>query len=278
MPRKDSHTAGSSADWIEAQAAAHEARALRRVGGEILAQVDLRRADGKIVPYRLLIDARNPRVSVREERPERLPGFCPDRHINPDGSFCMNWDEEDPVHVTDMLSAEHWWDLLLAYLWRQERASKTGRWAGRAWAHGVAAEQQRLAQRCATALGSEFTKALEAGRLSVSRSKGGSGRFLQLRNNGQRVYSVWEKEKRVATLRRRCVCGGSKLPLVGCRDHARQAADLALALLRWEEAERRFWQGMKDEPCCGTMKTCPLAANSSADSALRAHSSSAHAA
>jgi hypothetical protein len=151
----------------------------------------------------------------------------------------------------------------------QERAKKLRQWPdGRAWAHGAAAVHQQRAERCAAALGPRFEGALASGRLLVTRSKrrqdrkGGSRAFLRIWDADRRLYSVWEHERRVATVRQRCVCGQSGLPLCSCRDHAWQAAELVFALNDWQEEEARFWSKAKGS-CCGTMSRCPLAANDS---------------
>ena len=146
MPRVNDSVAATPSDLIEAQAPAYEASVLRRSGDQILVELRLRRADGRIVPYRLQIDARTVAVMAKEEMPDRLPAFCLERHINPDGNFCMNWQGADPLYVTDVPAAQRWWDTLLGYLRLQERAAKLGRWPNReAWAHGDAAEHQHTA-------------------------------------------------------------------------------------------------------------------------------------
>lgn len=247
----------SAAELLADQAEAYEAHVLRRHGGELLVAAALRRSDGRIVPYALSIDARSTVPKVREQTPDRLPGSCPDRHINADGTFCMGWQAADPLDVVDPTTAGEWWARLLKFLRLQELATKLRRWPGRhEWAHGDAAMPQRRAEICARALGPVFEQALAAGHLKVARRRGRAG-FKALMHGEQRLYSVWIAPERVATLRQACFCGSGRT-LQSCSDHADRAADLVSAIEAWERAEKEFWQLVRAQSCCGSLATCPL--------------------
>ncbi len=247
------------ADWIAAQAAANEATVVARDRGTLWVDVRLRRTDGRVVPFRLRIEAPQPVVTVREDPAKRLPTECYERHITPGGWFCMNWHTADPLEVRDPESAGRWWATLLGYLRRQERAAKSGRWPGKAWAHGKAAQAQWDAERAAQGLGRAYADALAEGRMTVTSGRGRSGTdFLELRIDGRKGWSVWKTAGRVATLRQACLCGRSRRALADCGEHASQAAVLVLALVRWRAEEERFWRSNKGSSCCGTIKTCPL--------------------
>lgn len=247
---------------LAARAGEFGARIERPVGKELFATISLQRADGRISDYRLSISGQAGELKVREWSPRRLPADCPERHINHDGSFCTNWARVEPIVVMDEDSADAFWARLIQYLRHQERVEKKRRWPSRrAWAHGAAAIHQERAEDCAKALGSGFSKALARGALTVSRSRGNSGRFLRLMRDNKRVYSVWEKEKRVAIKRQRCICGQTRLAVCDCADHARLAVDLVLALVEWKRAEERFWAVNMDAPCCGTVDECPRASS-----------------
>jgi hypothetical protein len=246
------------AELIAAQAAHHAATVIARNGGELLVTVRLLRADGREVCYALSVDANRPVVSAREQTPLHLPAFCPDRHINENGSFCMNWQAAEPLLITDTEAAERWWGLLLQYLRLQERASRLGRWPSlRQWAHGEAADHQIRAELCAEALGAQFVRALATGNLHVTK-RPRSPHFLRLQDGPTTLYSVWAKFGRVATLRQGCFCGSGR-PLRRCEDHADRAAELVEALEALRQAEHRFWRRLKGRACCGTMSGCPLA-------------------
>lgn len=250
---------GRVAQLLTDQAEAHEASVLNRSGDILLVDVRLRRASGKVARYHLRIDAGDVEPEVREAKPERLPTYCPNRHVNDEGVFCLSFPSEDPLPVVDAASAAAWWARLLKYLSLQETTTRLRRWPSRhEWAHGVAAMYQQRAEVCAAALGAQFVKALAQRRLTARRRGKGSD-FLQVYDGARRLYAVWEEPRRVATLRQRCLCGSGRA-LVTCADHAARAAELPFALLAWEKAERRFWRFAQGRTCCGTLDDCPLTA------------------
>ncbi len=245
---------GSVTALIGDQAEAHEASVLGSADNTLSVVVRLRRPSGKIVPYRLRIEEGDPEPRVREETPEHLPTFCPNRHINAGGYFCLSFPSEDPLPVQNAESAEAWWARLLKFLNLQETASALRRWPTTSeWAHGDAARLQCRAELCAAALGPRFTEALNRRRLTAKRS----GAFLQVLDGERRLFSIWSKEHRVATQRQACPCG-SGLPIVACRDHAKRATELPFALLAWSKAEKEFWNHARTQTCCGTLRDCPL--------------------
>jgi hypothetical protein len=192
---------------------------------------------------------------VREETPEHLPTFCPNRHISIGGYFCLNFSSEDPLPVQDARSARTWWARVLKFLNLQETTSSLRRWpTTREWAHGDAAKHQRRAELCATALGPRFNEALDRRRLSV---KPFGINFLRLYDGKTRLYSVWSKTRRIATLRQACPCGSGR-PVIACADHAERAAELPFALIDWGAAEQQFWDRARAQICCGTLRECPL--------------------
>ena len=78
------------------------------VGG--LVGITVVRAGGAEYAFRLLVSVAGEHVSVREiADPGMLPGFCPDRHINGDRSFCLGWGEDNPSRIQDEAAARHWW-------------------------------------------------------------------------------------------------------------------------------------------------------------------------
>lgn len=258
--------AAEVADLIEEQVAPYEASLVRRNGVSMDVDVRLRRADGYVCDYKLTLAVSGEQVSAKERRPIRMPASCPERHINKDGTFCLTWQRGKPLLVRNAEEAQAWWATLLQFLRKQEIAAHRMRWPGKAWAHGDAAHYQHEAEESAAALGPRYLSALETGRLNVRTKRGTSGTFLELRDGERWLYAVWEKFKRVATLKQRCLCGRS-VQLRACGAHARNAADLVLALVGWRRAERAFWKDYEGAPCCGTMKDCPLRLSSEATSA-----------
>lgn len=203
-------------------------------------------------------------VTVKEQNASILPAFCAERHINPGGTFCLYWDEVDPLEVNSRENAATWWGKLLIFLLRQNTASALRNWPGKAdaRAHGSAAKFQALAEENAATLGTQFLTALRDNRLRLARGRR-HGRLRLLKDN-QRLITVLREDRRVMTLRQRCKCDNAdmlRLPLSACSTHAQQVFDLILNLEKWQEAEEIFYQSLRRSKhvCCGTMDDCPLA-------------------
>lgn len=131
---------------ISALAAEYESQVIERDAFSLTLDVNLRRADNRIVLYRILARAIGENVSAQEKTPDRLPARCPERHINGDGTFCMYWQGEMSLKIDSEEAARTWWSTLLGYLKLQERAEKLKRWPDdNAWAHGNAALHQQKA-------------------------------------------------------------------------------------------------------------------------------------
>jgi hypothetical protein len=66
-------------------------------------------------------------VAVRENQPASvLPSFCPERHINPGGAFCIFYGSDAPLG--DDVQADRWWDALCIFLVNQGYAERFGVW------------------------------------------------------------------------------------------------------------------------------------------------------
>lgn len=231
-------------------------------------KLDLKRLDGRVVDFVLTVESHGARVRARETAPLRLPAFCPERHINLDGSFCLNWEGEQVLDVVDEPSGRVWWETLYRFLLDQERASKLGRWpTSDGWAHGDAAGFHKGALLAAGRLGDRFVEALRDRTFAVvSQPRRGSNpdSTLDVMLEGRHLYSVWTTRQRVVNKRQPCFCQSDRpkrAKRIGrCRVHADAARDLAFALKRWEAAEAEFWRIAAERPCCGTCANCPLSA------------------
>ncbi|RWL91018.1 MAG: hypothetical protein EOR68_29515 [Mesorhizobium sp.] len=204
------------------------------------------------------------RIVAKEANAEHLPSFCPERHINFDGTFCLYWAEAEQHEITDTEAAVRWWGKLLVFLLRQRAVAALRRWPGKgeARAHGSeAARHQAVAEAAAAKLGGAFERALKEGRLTTLRRRLGGHDRLRLLLDGKRLLTVDMENGHVMTRRQGCKCDrGSGLPLVACSDHAQVFADLAAALEGWRLAEAKFFDSFKASSlkCCGTMDECPL--------------------
>lgn len=231
---------------------------------DLVFRLPLPRADGFVRTYQISARSKLSMVSAKETAPTFLPSFCPERHINLDATFCMNWQEGDDLSVVDDQTAKRWWSTLVKFLLLQERAHRLRRWpSAKQRAHGNAAKYQQEAMVAAEQLGSDFSQDFEQGRISVVYRKIGGYPVLRLFRDDVWMYSVRLDLRRVIHLRQRCLCpkGRKRRPNVlrSCGNHAKAAADLAVAIYEQEKAEKAFWEAMRGKPCCRTMKYCPLA-------------------
>lgn len=235
---------------------------------ERLITLRLVRPSGTERPFHLLAKPRGDFVAVRED-PARasLPAFCPERHINDDGTFCLFWRGLQDVRVVDRPSAKTWLKLLVRFLQAQLHAEKRQEWPSsiQALPHGQAARHQIEAERIARLLGDDIYEDLMAKRLVVVEtvlSRPGLGRSLRLLRRGRKIAAMWQDGDRIANLRQACFCGAGKgagrTPIRGCGQHARLVAALIRELFSVRQAEQRYWASVKDRRCCGTMDSCPL--------------------
>lgn len=222
--------------------------------------------DGSVTHYRLEVVSEPQGASVREVVPTHLPGFCPQRHINSDGTFCLYWQGAGGLSISSKEDATRWWKTLWKFLGLQSRAAKKRRWPNNEqWAHGAAAAHQHKAIEAAARLGSRFSSALAQSAISIEehpKRHRSQGPTLQVLVHGHHVFSVWLNTGKVVNQKQRCFCGsaGLKRPsrLRSCHHHAQDAAELALELKRWQVAEEAFWATFKGQNCCGTCDGCAL--------------------
>lgn len=210
--------------------------------------------------FRLVVASEGGRLQVREHADDRrLPAACPQRHVNPDGTFCLGWSTEDPSLVRDVQGARNWWGNVVAFLGQQLYAESRRQWpVGQERAHGDAARWEFAAEVLAEMLGSGFLQDLKAGRLILRRGCNG---VLALERCGQRVFAMGDSARRVANLRSPCPCSstGRGLALGSCGNHAEVARNLIRALSGRDRAEALFFRELATEMrCCGTMDRCPL--------------------
>jgi hypothetical protein len=221
------------------------------------------RADGKTVLYKLVASINGAQVSAMEAADNRrLPSFCPERHINSDGSFCLYWSGDQNLEVVDAASATAWWETLHEFLKIQERAENKRKWPVEiGWAHGEAAIYQKKAEDAAAKIGTEFLRDFLGKHFHVKRCESSTRRrtfFLRVYNRGRLLYSVIEKTETVACLTQKCFCSRDAERLGDCKDHAIAAADFATSLYRMGIEERKFWNNFPNKSCCGSVDNCPL--------------------
>ncbi len=248
-----------------AEQSGHVAADIIAVGSnELKVHLKVRHADGASKAFLLRIETSGRSATARELTPCNLPAFCPMRHINSDGTFCLYWTALDNIAITDAKDANAWWETVLKFLMQQRRAARRGFWPdNRERAHGAAALNQHRAELAAAAIGETIANDLAAGRLAVTARLGRHRkRVLRVLRNGQRFYSVSVNELRVLTKRRRCVCAVAEdhhiRAISSCGNHHKFAVNLALELDAQNKAEAQFWRNFAGRTCCGTMSGCPL--------------------
>jgi hypothetical protein len=226
--------------------------------------ISVPRAGGDRYDFALELSATGSAVSVREEPPVRLPVFCPDRHINEGGSFCLGWGSTATPAVVDEESARAWWTTVVRFLQLQLTANELRVWANGAndWAHGDAARHQALAEAAADSLGTRFRDDLRAGKFAVIREPHVRGARLELRREGSHIARVAiGPPARLRDIQAPCPCDEPAVMTVeACHDHADQLTRFTTELWRWRETEDQFLRDLAKRgiTCCGTLKNCKL--------------------
>lgn len=211
-------------------------------------------SDGlRIKSYELLIQSYGDVVTVRENNlGQSLPEACPERHINPDGSFCLGLAVGS---ITSNNLATEWWSKLAKFLECQQKADKYGYWPpGLSLSHGDAAQQQLEMETLAAnvdGLLEEVTHAISykdnwlAGELPSERynNRRGTGMFVNQLSPCPRGCKKSGKE----VLRRNCPHKKIIFELVELEKKR-----------RLNEAEVFSSLTKAGKKCCGSMKSCPL--------------------
>ena len=220
--------------------------------------------------FHLLARDHGDAIAVQEQDvpglPRLLPAACPERHINDNGTFCLFWQEGDPIPVIDEESADRWWRNLFSFLKAQLYANHHRKWpSGAGRAHGNAAYHEARAEQIAGEFGQKMRQDFQARRLRLTRRKIGSdGRSsLRIERDGLRLFGMWEGGDKIVNLKAACPCAdrpGRPLTIRKCSDHAALAAEFIRRYAAMEKAEMEFLQELRlaGHQCCGSMDDCPL--------------------
>ena len=190
-----------------------------------------------------------------------LPSFCPNRHINSDGSFCLGIQTD-----TEKLSIKEWMENLQEFLQAQIFASKNRKWpiTCQQWSHGNAAFYQSKVEKLLleidlNILGLEFNKL----RLVEKKNDLFKEPYFHI-YHGDKLL-ITGTEKKVHNKRLSCICvkyGRAKH--VTLRNCPRKCSNLLISILINEQyrviEEDNFWKSFKNSKiqCCGTMNQCGL--------------------
>jgi hypothetical protein len=178
------------------------------------------------------------------ERPvgNTLPACCPERHINPGGSFCVGLRAGEGIADE---TAPAWWARLHTFILCQETATETGFWPSES--HGEGGEVELAAERAADQLGllSVYREAVAFGTGLIASGLTKINKKTGLLRNGRSACICGRSDRhRRVLLRRECHRSGLGCPIV--LEYRR----------RIKVAE--YWRGLCSQACCGTMRECPL--------------------
>ncbi len=220
-------------------------------------------SDGRIVPYCLTVTQYENTLKVKESVPKNLPAFCPQRHINSDGTFCLGFGSDFPREVSSEDAARVWFETLYKYLQIQARAANLRVWPGNSqWAHGGASTHQLKAMVASLKISTEIRTTLDKGELTVRQRSSNKRKILEVLRHGVVIFRIWDRSKKVINMKKPCFCNSSERRrprrIGRCSDHAMQAVSLAFAMRDMELEEQRFWASYAGRSCCGTCDICPL--------------------
>lgn len=178
----------------------------------------------------------------------RFPSFCPQRHIERDGNFCLGLNGSKLI---DQSGAKQWWEKLNSFLRLQNYADKTGMWhKSHELDHGDAGQHHAKAIEIAKSLGIED---------EYTRHHAGNQSWIQ-----ESLDKSIDDKGRLITSGLPCPVGcktvhGRSAPLKKC-EHRNKV----IKLLKEEQQRLRkldvYWAAIKSgsPKCCETIRTCPL--------------------
>lgn len=213
-----------------------------------------RRASGAPTrQYKLVIAVTPAGLIEVKENPigSMLPTFCPQRHMNSNGTFCLGLNAG--AVILEAGKTDAWWKKLGVFLTCQETAHETRHWPDMIEiSHGAAGETEVRAEDEAEKLGllAEYQMAVREDRGPIADA----------------VKRIRETTGLLVNGRAECVCGRTnKRGDIRLRRRCWKANDLCLPVeeARRRKQEKEFWQRLKraKQPCCGTMDDCPLQVN-----------------
>lgn len=231
-------------------------------GGQ--AEITIIRPGGSRYTFQLAVVINGELVSVRELPGQgTLPSFCPDRHINFDGTFCLGWRADNPSTIIDAEAARHWWSTVYQFLARQAVANSRKVFPGveHGRAHGDAAQHQANAEASAACLGQAFAQKVLSGEFTIRKDDRPGKHRLELWLGTRRIARVSTRSKKLVGGHILCPCDATPpREISGCGEHARALATFILEHHNCAVADRAFLDAAVAQgyACCGTLHTCGL--------------------
>ncbi|MFV5585377.1 E2 domain-associated cysteine-rich protein [Acinetobacter oleivorans] len=216
---------------------------------------------GKRVKFNLqAIQVRN-KLKIRETD-NRLPSFCPNRHINSDNSFCLGTDE-DLMNIT----VKDFYQKITSFLKAQLQVEKFKCWPFdySEWAHGDGAIYQKKVEENLMKIDLKSI-GISLNKLNLVEKKNKSfpdQKYLQLFHGSNLLVTYVDGIPH--NKRNSCICtkyGKRKhITLKNCkRQCAKILYNIASNELKRIDAEAKFWERCKalNSKCCQTMSECGL--------------------
>lgn len=213
--------------------------------------------DGTSQIIKLEVHSKNHKLHVKAAD-HRFPNFCPNRHINYEGFFCLGLDSD-----IENLSINQWLKLLKDFLATQYECEISKEWSTKQWAHGDGAIYQRKVE--------EFYQKFITNPLGIKLS---DLDVNEITTKGKVLYHLYLKgnliligdENKVLNKRYTCICdscGLKKHRTIGkCSLKCAQVLYIvAINDFFRLRAEKEFWQNWTKSgkvKCCNTMKNCEL--------------------
>lgn len=215
---------------------------------------------GKRKLFNLKATQDNERLLIKENS-GRFPCFCPNRHINLGGYFCLGL-EVDNLEMLD------WITCVKEYLRAQEYVAKHRKWPKsiKEWSHGEAAQYQKLVE--------DGLKLLNANNINIDFKKIKlikAGRNKQYPN--QFYYHLYYDSELIVTgiedkplnKRASCICiadgsGRNRHKTISNCNHqcTKILYQIPFNEKRRVSEEDRFWKACDDKYCCMTMDECKI--------------------
>ncbi len=201
-------------------------------------------------------------LKVREIN-NQFPDFCPNRHINRNGYFCLGLDED-----LKELSIDEWFVIVKDFLKAQLIVEKRRSWpkAFKEWSHGHAAIYQRKVEEILGGLNIS-SLGMSIDKLSIVEKESKAfpkESFFHLYHESDLILTSFED--RVHNKRQSCIC-----EKYGIRMHktmgqcpnncAKKLFDIAFFERKRILEEEKLWKVIKghdDIKCCNTLNNCGL--------------------
>lgn len=213
--------------------------------------------DGSSQVIRLEVHSKNDKLQVKAAE-HRFPNFCPNRHINFDGFFCLGLSTD-----IESLSITQWLARVKDFLAAQIECEISKEWKAKQWAHGDGAIYQRKVE--------EFYQQFITHPLGIKLC---DLDVKEIKFKNKVLYHLYLKgnliligdENKVLNKRYTCVCNpfGLKnhLSIGKCSNKCAQiiykVAINDFFRLRAENEFWQFWIKSGKVKCCNTMKDCEL--------------------